>query len=54
LMSLQMLLISAVLFVPFTLACWAGMRLFARATDAQFRNLTLGGIAVLSLVIAVL
>jgi len=54
LMSLQILLISAVLFVPFTLACWAGMRLFAHASEAQFRNLTLGGIAVLSLVIAVL
>jgi len=40
--------------VPFTLACWAGMRMFAHVTDTQFRTLTLGGIAILSLVIAVL
>lgn len=54
LISLELLIIGAALFVPFTLACWAGMRLFAHASDAQFRNLTLGGIAVLSLIIAVL
>ena len=54
LITLQILLLAIVLFVPFTAACWAGMRLFARASDAQFRNLTLWGIAVLSLAIALL
>jgi uncharacterized membrane protein YfcA len=51
--QLDLLVLSAILFVPFTLACWAGMRLFARASDAQFRNYTLWGIAILSLVIAI-
>jgi uncharacterized membrane protein YfcA len=54
LITMDLLLLAAILFVPFTLSCWAGMRLFARATDTQFRNLTLWGIAILSLVIAVL
>jgi len=53
LITLDLLVLSAILFVPFTLACWAGMRLFARASDAQFRNYTLWGIAILSLVIAI-
>ena len=53
LIALDLLVLSAILFVPFTLACWAGMRLFARASDAQFRNYTLWGIAILSLVIAI-
>lgn len=54
LISQQLVILGAVLFVPFTLACWAGMRLFAHVSDTQFRTLTLGGIAVLSLVIAIL
>ena len=54
LITVHLLILSAILFVPFMLACWGGMRLFARASEAQFRNLTLWGIAVLSLVIAVL
>lgn len=54
LLTLKTLILSAILFVPFTLACWGGMRLFARASDTQFRNLTLWGIAILSLVIAVI
>lgn len=53
LITLDLILLAAILFVPFTLACWAGMRLFAKASDAQFRNYTLWGIAILSLVIAV-
>ena len=54
LISQNLLILSAILFVPFTFACWAGMRLFAHVTDTQFRTLTLAGIAILSLVIAVL
>lgn len=54
LITLQTLMLAGILFVPFILSCRAGMLLFARASDAQFRNLTLWGIAVLSLVIAVL
>lgn len=54
LITLQTLVLAAAMYVPFTLACWAGMRLFARSSDAQFRNYTLWGIAVLSLVIAVI
>ena len=54
LITLQTLILTAILFVPFTISCHVGMRLFARASDAQFRNLTLWGIALLSLVIAVL
>jgi uncharacterized protein len=54
LISQNLLILGAILFVPFTLACWAGMRLFAHVSDTQFRTLTLGGIAVLSLVIAIL
>ena len=54
LVSQNLLILVGVLFVPFTLACWAGMRLFAHVTDSQFRTLTLAGIAILSLVIAVL
>lgn len=54
LISQDLVILGAVLFVPFTLACWAGMRLFAHVTDNQFRTLTLGGIAILSLVIAIL
>ena len=46
LISQNLLILSAILFVPFTFACWAGMRLFAHVTDTQFR--------ILSLVIAVL
>ncbi|MEK9644493.1 MAG: sulfite exporter TauE/SafE family protein [Alphaproteobacteria bacterium] len=53
LISVKTLVLAAVLFVPFMLACWVGTRLFAHASDAQFRNLTLWGIAVLSLIIAV-
>ena len=53
LLTVDTLILSAILFVPFTLACWAGMRLFAHASDTQFRNYTLWGIAILSLVIAV-
>jgi len=52
--SQNLLILGAILFVPFTLACWAGMRMFAHVTDTQFRTLTLGVIAILSLVIAVL
>lgn len=54
LISQNLLILGAILFVPFTLACWAGMRLFAHVSDNQFRTLTLGGIAILSLVIAIL
>ena len=54
LLTVDTLLMTGFLFVPFILACRAGMRLFARASDAQFRNLTLWGIAALSLAIAVL
>ncbi len=54
LISLELLILSAALFLPFTLACWTGMRLFVHVSDEQFRSLTLGGIAVLSLIIAVL
>ena len=53
LITLNLIILAAILFLPFTIACWAGMRLFARASDAQFRNFTLWGIAVLSLVISV-
>lgn len=53
LLTVKTLILAAALFVPFMLACRAGMRLFARASDAQFRNLTLWGIAILSLVIAI-
>ncbi|MEE2996519.1 MAG: TSUP family transporter, partial [Pseudomonadota bacterium] len=53
LITLDLILMAGILFVPFTLACWVGMRLFAHASDAQFRNYTLWGIAILSLVIAV-
>jgi uncharacterized protein len=51
LVSQNLLILAAILF---TLACWAGMRLFAHVTDTQFRTLTLAGIAILSLVIAIL
>lgn len=54
LITMKTLVLGVIFFVPFTIACWAGMRLFARATDNQFRNLTLWGIAILSLVIAVI
>lgn len=54
LITLNSLVVAAILFVPFIVACRAGMALFARASDTQFRNFTLIGIAVLSLVIAVL
>lgn len=54
LITLQTLVLAGILFVPFMVSCRVGMRLFARASDAQFRNLTLWGIALLSLVIAVL
>lgn len=54
LVSQNLLILAAILFVPFTMACWAGMRLFAHVTDTQFRTLTLAWIAILSLVIAVL
>ena len=54
LLTMDTLILSAILFVPFTLACWAGMRLFEQASDTQFRNYTLWGIAILSLVIAVI
>ncbi len=54
LITLQTLTLTAVMFVPFMIACRVGMRLFARASDAQFRNLTLWGIAILSLAIAVI
>lgn len=53
LLTVKTLILAATLFIPFMLACRAGMRLFARASDAQFRNLTLWGIAVMSLVIAI-
>ena len=53
LITLDILLMAGILFVPFTLACWIGMRLFVKVSDTQFRNYTLWGIAVLSLVIAV-
>ena len=53
LITLELLLLASILFIPFTLACWTGMRLFAKASDTQFRNYTLWGIAILSLVIAV-
>ena len=53
LITLDILLMAGILFVPFTLACWIGMRLFVKVSDTQFRNFTLWGIAVLSLVIAV-
>ena len=53
LITLELVFLAGILFVPFTLACWAGMCLFAHASDAQFRNYTLWGIAILSLVIAV-
>jgi uncharacterized membrane protein YfcA len=54
LITLKTLALTGIMFVPFTVACWAGMRLFARSSDAQFRNLTLWGIAILSLAIAVI
>ena len=54
LVTFDLVLLAAILFVPFMLACWAGMRLFNQASEAQFRNYTLWGIAVLSLIIAVL
>ena len=53
LITLELLLLASILFIPFTLACWTGMRLFSKASDTQFRNYTLWGIAILSLVIAV-
>ena len=46
------LIICSLLCIPFFLATWAGIRLFSRASDAQFRNYTLWGIATLSFVIA--
>ena len=54
LVTQETLILVAVLYVPFALACWAGIKMFAHASDTQFRNVTLWGIAVLSLVIAVL
>lgn len=53
LLTVKTLILAAILFLPFMLACRGGMRLFARASDAQFRTLTLWGIAILSLVIAI-
>ena len=53
LITLELLLLASILFIPVTLACWTGMRLFAKASDTQFRNYTLWGIAILSLIIAV-
>ena len=53
LLTERTLILSAIFFMPFSLATWLGIRLFSRASETQFRNYTLWGIAVLSLLIAV-